>query len=360
VIAASYEAKAKGVRTGMPRREARILAPDAHEEPADFLEASKASEEIEAVLHEQCMVVQQYSIDEWFIDMRSVVGGLPTDLASWAQTMRSSIGRRTGLPVSVGIAQTKILAKMAGDASKPGGVRVLPHDDHVALQAFLECRPVAAIPGIGRRRHIVAQDHQWFTAWDFRAASDSVVTRIFGKSGRDLQRELKGEMTDPVSSHEPPPKSVSRCRTFSITRSKDLLCAHLFEHVVVTVARMRAHGLSAKRMGMWLRSYERSLSTDRASAVPLDVEETILTEARAMLDAVFDPRLSYFQVGFVLSDLRPASRHQYSLFEKPEHDDRTVALQHSLDAIRSCYGRDVIRPGSSSILLKRRKVLGAY
>jgi DNA polymerase-4 len=157
VIAASYEAKACGVRTGMRFREAQALCPGALSMPSDFHEAARASQEIEDILRNTCPFIEQMSVDEWYMDLRGLVGGMPSSLGYWGEEMQTQILRKTGLSVSVGIAETKLLAKMAGEFRKPAGVTVIPVSTcsgklDVCRQEFLAQRPAAAIPGIGRKR----------------------------------------------------------------------------------------------------------------------------------------------------------------------------------------------------------------
>lgn len=96
VIAASYEAKAKGVKTGMTLKDALILIPDTIRIPSDFHEAALASREIENILAEQCPLLEQMSIDEWYLDLRSLTGGLPQNLSEWARKIQREIQERTG------------------------------------------------------------------------------------------------------------------------------------------------------------------------------------------------------------------------------------------------------------------------
>ena len=91
VIAATYEAKAKGVKTGMRLSDARKLVPDAIEMPSDFRETAIASHQIEDMLRAQCPVIQQMSIDEWFLALATLVGGVPHDLTAWGRKTQADI-----------------------------------------------------------------------------------------------------------------------------------------------------------------------------------------------------------------------------------------------------------------------------
>ena len=107
IIAASYEAKAFGVKTGMPVREARKLCPNAFEMPSDFRETGIASKQIEDMLQTVCPLLEQYSIDEWFLDLTSCLGGTPVDLMVWARDLQRRINGATDITVSIGVGPTK-------------------------------------------------------------------------------------------------------------------------------------------------------------------------------------------------------------------------------------------------------------
>jgi hypothetical protein len=125
VIAASYEAKAKGVKTGMRLKDALLLCPEAIRQPSDFRETGLASQQIEKILQDHCPRIEQTSIDEWYLDLPSCVGGTPIDVTGWAVGVQKMILRNTALSVSVGVGPSKLLAKMAGEYRKPGGVTVV-------------------------------------------------------------------------------------------------------------------------------------------------------------------------------------------------------------------------------------------
>lgn len=129
VIAASYEAKDRGVKTGMPLKEALKYAPNAMRLPADFHEAALASQEIESILQKQCPCTEKMSIDEWYLNLRTLVGGIPLDMSAWALNIQNNILQKTALTVSIGVAPTKILAKMASEYKKPAGIVIVQHRD---------------------------------------------------------------------------------------------------------------------------------------------------------------------------------------------------------------------------------------
>ncbi len=338
VIAATYEAKAYGVRTGMRLRDALALCPHALRMPSDFRETGIASAQIAAILGEQCPAVEPMSVDEWFLDLRTLPGGEPQDLRAWACTLQKAILRRTVLSVSIGIGGSKTLAKMAGEARKPAGVTVMED-----IPAFLRSRPAAAIPGIGRRRQIAAEAHGWSTAWDIAAADPAVLLRLFGRPGIELQQELLGACCSPVQTEEEPPQSISRARSFPATRDRAFLWAHLLQHLAVTVLKMRRERLACRGITVWLRdAHYESQGMPQKLPQLLQTAEEIQPYAARCFAALSASGEEVTQTGLVLWRLSPAAPSQYSLFSAPQVSQQGEQVQRALDELHERFGRNAV------------------
>ncbi len=357
VIAASYEAKAKGVRTGTPLKEAMQLCPDAVQMPSDFRETAVASEQIEAVIMNICPFVEQMSIDEWYLDLRSLVGGIPKDLQKWAKDLQQEILRQTSLSVSIGVGPSKLLAKMAGEYRKPAGVTAVTQND---IEWFLKDRPAPAIPGIGPKREVHTKAHGWETAWDIAMAPRYTIDDLFGKGGTDIQRELLGECLSPVTVDTRPQKSISRTRSFRQTRDEQMLWAHLMRHLSYCVFKLRRQDLMAKGISVWLRDGDYRHGGFNCSLTrPLDTEAYLTPFVRRCFQKAHDPKRGYTQAGLALWNLTPNGSVQYSLFDEPGNVERDEGLQRSLDTIRKRFGRDVITPASAlPVNVQHRPELG--
>src|ERR1700735_5052488 len=155
VLAASYEAKACGVRTAMGGARARALCPHAVVVPTRMSAYSEASKEGLAILEPPSALVEALSIDEAFLDVRGLghISGSPTQIAA---RLRAEVRDEVGLPITVGLACTKFLAKVASGIAKPDGMLVIPVGSEIA---FLHPLPVERLWGVGRvtsaklRRH---------------------------------------------------------------------------------------------------------------------------------------------------------------------------------------------------------------
>jgi DNA polymerase-4/DNA polymerase V len=347
VIAASYEAKAKGVRTGMPLKEAHPLCPEAIAIPSDFLDACVASDQIETIIHSHAPIVEKMSVDEWYIDLGSLVGGVPDEPRAWAEDLQREVERNVSLTVSIGVAATKLLAKMSGEYRKPAGVTVIGDmSGALSIEAFLRDRPAAAIPGIGRKRQTHAEIHDWKTAWDIATAPTETLVHLFGKPGAEMQQELRGEPVFVVEEDSRPPQSISRCRSFRGTKDRHQVFGFVLQHATHCIAKMRRQNLSCRSVFVWLRDGTyRHDGRRRVLPQPLDTEEEIFPYIRSCFDRIFDPRTPVTQCGVCLADLCPTGAEQYSLFAETQETDHAETLQVSLDAVRERYGRDSITRG---------------
>ncbi|MBP9773718.1 MAG: DNA polymerase IV [Candidatus Peribacteraceae bacterium] len=354
VIAASYEAKEKGVKTGMRISEALKLCPDALQIPSDFRETGLASDQIESIIEEHCPFIEKVSIDEWYLDLRSMIGGVPTDLSTCAENLRLTIQKRTHISVSVGVGPSKLLAKMAGEYRKPGGVTVLT-DKPIALEkwgiereTFLRDRVAAAIPGIGRKRVVHTDANEWHTAFDIATADPDTLIRLFGRPGRDIQRELNGEALSLVSVDHGPPKSISRARSFRPTGDRDLLFAHVLRHLEYTSLKMRRQNLSCKGLSMWLRDdkYEYE-SSNRSLPQQSETEDQLRPFVTSCFQSLYQKNRRYTQAGLNLWNLLPTGTKQYSLFQDPSISEKDERMQQALDTLHTRFGRDAITRGAA-------------
>src|SRR3954451_18889136 len=146
VLAASYEAKAFGVRSAMGGRTARRLCPQAVVVRPRFSEYVEASKAVFAIFEDTSPLVEGLSIDEAFLDVRGLrrISGTAAEIAA---RLRREVRERVGLPITVGVARTKFLAKVASQVAKPDGLLVVPPDGELA---FLHPLPVERLWGVGK------------------------------------------------------------------------------------------------------------------------------------------------------------------------------------------------------------------
>ncbi len=201
IIAKSYEAKTAGVKTGMPIWEALPICPNGVYVKRDFEWYEVLSRRMLAIVQEISPRVEFYSIDESFFEARSAT-------LQAAQELQQRILRGVGVPVSVGIAPTKTLAKLCSDSSKPFGCRaVLTDGDRLAL---LDNLPITEVTGIAKRSAQRLAEHGITTCNQFASADRAFIRWLLTKRGEDLWWELRGTPVQQVLTVRPDHKFVSR------------------------------------------------------------------------------------------------------------------------------------------------------
>ncbi len=342
VVAKTYEARARGVRTGMPVWEARRLVPDLVLLPADFRHYGLVSERLFRILRRFSPQVERYSIDEAFLDLDGLCGYFRCSHGELADRIRRTVREEVGITVSVGVSTGKVLAKMASESCKPDGTRVVPGR---AIGSFLASQPVEAVPGIGPRRAALARKFGIATAAALARLDPRRVDRLLGKAGVDLWRELRGGQAFPVTVEPPVPKSVQRGASLGRrTRDARRVRAQLAHHAFRLALDLTARGLRARRLRVFLRLGDfRHVEAE----VPLEEAPTadygrIARAARRGLARLWRPGLVASGCGVAALGVEPADAPQRSLL--PDADAETLPLWRAVAAIRRRHGAGAIAP----------------
>ena len=183
MLAASYEAKARGVRTAMGGAQARRLCPHAVVVPPRMSAYSEASKAVFEVFEDTAPLVEGLSIDEAFLDVRGLrrISGTPMDIAV---RLRREVRERVGLPITVGVARTKFLAKVASGVAKPDGLLVVPPGGELA---FLHPLPVERLWGVGPVTAGKLRERGITTVGQVARLAESALVSMLGRaSGRHL------------------------------------------------------------------------------------------------------------------------------------------------------------------------------
>ncbi len=210
VAAASYEARAFGIRSAMPMRTALRLCPHAARVPANFERYREVSRGIHEIFHEHTDLVEPVALDEAYLDVTWNKQDIPFGHRV-ARMMKIEIHRRLELTASAGVAPSKFVAKIASDLDKPDGLlTIMPHQ----IRAFLDPLPVDRIPGVGKvtRQQLHAIGIE--TIAQLAGAGEVELAQRFGRRGRYLHLRSRGIDDDPVTP-ECEPKQLSAETTFA-------------------------------------------------------------------------------------------------------------------------------------------------
>jgi DNA polymerase IV len=351
VLAASYEAKAYGIRTAMGGRQARGLCPQAIFVPprmAAYVEASKA---LYALFEDTTPLVEGLSIDEAFLDVRGMerIAGSPAQIAL---RLRRAAHEHLGLPVTVGIARTKHLAKIASATAKPDGLLLVEPGRELA---FLHPLPIERIWGIGPATAARLHANRIVTVGQLAQIPEPRLETILGRAAARHLHPF-------ANNHDPRPVRLRRRRR-SIGSQRALgrrrrSQAAIETELIAIVDRVSRRLRAARRVGrtvvLRLRfdDYRRA---SRSHTLPHPTSQTrvILAAARALL-AVSQPLIDQrglTLIGVTIADLDNDLPLQLSL---PLDPDNSELLDAALDEIRTRHGATAITRG---ILLGRRPAL---
>ena len=261
VSTCSYEARAYGIRSAMPVSQAFALCPHAIFLPPDFPLYARASADVMAILHSSGFRFEQVSIDEAYLDV-SAVGSFPA-AKILAGELQESITRNLGLSCSIGIAPTKLVAKIASDFKKPRGLTVV---EPVDIAAFLAPLPVRKIPGIGRKSELELLDLDIHTVGDLAACDIQKLIARFGRGAAGMHDVALGIDDREVETREGM-KSVSRETTFEadtddpdlVARTIDILAEEVCACLAEEQLRFRTITVKIRYEGFITRTRARTL-----------------------------------------------------------------------------------------------------
>jgi DNA polymerase-4 len=347
VLAASYEAKAFGVRTAMGGAQARRACPEAIVVKPRMAAYSEASKAVFEVFRDTTPLVEGLSIDEAFLDVRGLgrISGTPTEIAV---KLRRAVRERVGLPITVGVATTKHLAKVASAVAKPDGLLVVPPGSELA---FLHPLPIERLWGVGQATAEKLRRAGIRTVGEIAQFAESTLIAIVGQAaGRQLH----------ALAHNRDPRRVRigrRRRSMGAQhalgrrrRSHGELDTVLVGLVDRLTRRLRAARRLCRTVVLRLRFDDFSRAT-RSHTLPRATARTttILATARGLLAAALPTieRRGTTLIGITLTNLESADALQLVLPFDREPDG---ALDTALDAVRDRYGTAAI---TRAVLLNR-------
>jgi DNA polymerase-4 len=347
VLAASYEAKAHGVRTAMSVARARRLCPRAIVVAPRMSAYAEASKAVYRVFDDTTPLVEGLSIDEAFLDVRGLrrLSGTPTEVA---ERLRCAVRERVGLPITVGVARTKFLAKVASGVAKPDGLLVVPPDRELA---FLHPLPVERLWGVGPVTASKLRALGLTTVGEVAQLSEAALIALLGRaSGRHLHALAHNRDRRPVQVRRRR-RSVGAQRALGRSpRSLDDVDAALVALVDRVTRRMRAAGRVGRTVVLRLRFADFSRAT-RSHTLPHATAntETILITARGLL-AIAAPmieRQGITLVGVAVSNLADGGAFQLALAIDRHSSD---ALDAAIDEVRQRFGSTAV---TRAVLLGR-------
>ena len=276
VSAASYEARAFGVHSAMPLRTAAALCPGGAFLPVDGAKYRRESRRVMEILGRFTPLLEQVSIDEAFLDVAGseALFGSPEAIA---RQIRVAVRDEIGLTASVGVATTKLVAKVASDLRKPDGLVIVPPGGEAA---FLAPLTIARLWGVGEQTRVVLAEYGVRTIGDLAELPVDVLVRRLGAHAAVLQERARGIDPSPVNG-DVAAKSVSHEHTFDVdTADSDIIERTLLALSEGVASRLRAGGVRASTVAVKVRdSSFHTVTRQRTLPEPTDLADPIFRTA---------------------------------------------------------------------------------
>lgn len=346
IVARSQEIKDLGIPMGIPYFQVKDVLTQAHAVlfSSNFTLYRDISTRVMNTLKDEVGFCDVYSIDEAFFE----VSDDATDEDILA--IRTRVMKNVGLPVSIGVAKTKTLAKQASAlAKKSSGVCIL--NDESAQQ--IENLPCSSVWGLGRQTSAKLKEKGVVTIGDFLKLERRVVRRDFGVSGERIYSELHGICVYELGTNsEDIQQSIMSTRSFEKTTNKlSELESAVAYHVNFASEKLREKQLVASRIYVLMQAsrhgdfFMRKASSEAILTLPTSDSQELLHQALTLVRNLYDSEVPYKKAGVVLSSLLPESQMTQTLFNQEATQKNTTNLDTITDLINTKFGNGTVRPG---------------
>lgn len=335
VLAASYEAKARGVRTAMGGRQARELCPDAVVVPPRMEAYSAASRAVFAIFHDTTPLVEGLSIDEAFLEVGGLrrIAGTPTQIAA---RLRERVRSEAGLPISVGVARTKFLAKVASAVSKPDGLLVVEPDRE---EEFLLPLPVERLWGVGKATAAKLHGLGIHTVGELAELEAATAERILGRAaGAHLHALSRLRDPRPVDTTKRRGSIGSQRALGTRPRTPEELDLILTQIIDRLGRRLREHNRASRTVVLRLRFGDFAKATrSRSLRSPTDRTWVLLDVARGLMESTL-PEIADRGITLIGVSFSQLERADAVPPELPLDWEDGARLDTVLDAVRDRFG----------------------
>lgn len=353
----SYEAKRRGVVRAMQLSEIKRLCPDAVFLPCDYETYSLVSRRFYSILRRFTPDVEEYSIDEAFIDLTGLQRVYHNSYEFIAQEIKNTLERELGITVSVGLSLTKSLAKICSKENKPSGFTCVKGYE---LQSYLTMIRTERVCGFGPASVALLGKHGVYTVRDYIEQSEFFAKKVLGKIGVELWHELRGNSVYPViKSKKEGQASLSKTKTFTPPSSnKDFVRAQAIRNMESAFIKLRRHQLRTKGIGVYLKNNDhrgQGLFAQLARYTDSPLEGVRIVSG--LFDKLFDPHTKYRATGVWFHDLEGSAETQRDLFEDPVEITALAEISKTIDQAASLYGKHTLHLASTDLLKQHRQHL---
>ncbi len=339
VSAASYEARKFGIHSGMPTYQAVKLAPKAIYVDGNYHRYSEFSKKVFRIAARYCPHIEVVSVDEGFLDFTDCQRLYP-NLPAICERIRAEVKKEVGITASIGLATSRVVAKVAADFGKPDGLTVVPDGDE---KKFLSPLPIRDLPGIGRQTEKKLLSMGIERVGQIANLSEELVTKTLGKFGHNLWLSSNGVSNIRFDPHDLQ-KGVSRSRTFSQNSNDSHFLKSMLHFLVEkVVGDMRSKSFRGSLIHTVIRDkHFNSVGRQRKIGFFTDHAKDIYSVAEELFFELWDRTTPLRLIGVGVSFFETYSPTQLSLFEG--EDEKSKAVDKAVDRLRDKYGFFAVQP----------------
>lgn len=348
VIARSYEAKKLGVPMGIPYFMAKNKFKDVIYLSSDFSLYHEISSRLMQLLYRYSDKVDIYSIDEAFLDVTGFEKVFNLSAQEFVKKIKTDIERDIGLSVSVGMAQTKMLAKLATHKAKAqNGYYVI--NEHLIFSE-LENIKTEDIWGIGKNTARSLRKFGIFYAHEILLKDDNFYKVNFGKKGMELKYELSGKSVIPLTGEAEKPKSIQRTRAFpEFSSDIEYIKTEIMLHLRNVCKKLRENNLKTEMIAVMLRTKDFRVFYADEKLENMTNSEILLSEkVYKLFNKIYQKGIIYRSSGVLAFSLCDCEKTQLGLFFD-EKNTKCQKLSEVLDKIENKYGKGALMAGNAGI-----------
>lgn len=348
VIARSYEAKKLGIPMGIPYFMAKNQFKNVVYLSADFTLYHDISSRLMQFLYRYTDKVDIYSIDEAFLDVTGFENIFNLSAQDFVQKIKVDIEREIGLSVSVGMAPTKMLAKLATHKAKESCEYYVIYK-HL-IENELNNIKTEEIWGIGKNTARSLRKYGIFYAHEILLKDDNFYKINFGKKGLEFKYELSGVSIIPLTGEAEKPKSIQRTRAFSeFSSDVDYIKTEIMLHLHSVCKKLREHNLKTNCIAVMLRTKDFRVFFLDEKLETMTNSEILLTETVFKLfEKIYQPNIIYRSSGVLAFSLCDTEKTQLALF-KDEKNEKCQRLSEIIDRVENKYGKGLLMAGDIGI-----------
>lgn len=352
----SYEAKALGIKRGMPIDQIKKICPEIILLPSDYETYSLFSKRMFDVVRRYASAVEEYSIDECFADLTGLRRPMKMSYAEMAKKIKRDLDGELGMTFSVGLGPTKVIAKVASKWQKPSGLTIIPGPE---IHRYLEKLDPEEIWGIGPNTAAYLRSQKIKTALDFANCDEDWVKTKLTKPFYEIWQELRGVVVYDLNTEQKHNyQSIAKTKTFTPpSTDKEYVFAQLSKNVENACIKIRRHKLNVKRLFFFLKTQQfkfqgTEIKLGKATTIPSE----ILGIIRPYFDRLWQPTELYRATGIILSELTDVCTGQLDLFGRAKKDETMIMVYKNLDQLSAKYGKHTVFLGSSLAAISRQHV----